>query len=51
MIAEKKSQLKALRNDSKRNGTNGRYNWGDFHRNQHIKELVREIQILKSTPK
>ena len=24
------------------------HNWGDFFRNQHIKQLVTEIQILKS---
>ena len=47
-IKQKRAQLKAARRESVRAAANGRHNWGDFFRNQHIKQLVTEIQILKS---
>lgn len=48
LLAQKRLQLRAARKESKKAALQGRHNWGDFHHNQHIKELEREIQILRS---
>jgi len=48
LLAQKRLQLKAARRESKKAAMRGRHNWGDFNRNQHIKELEREIQILRA---
>lgn len=48
LLAQKRLQLKAARRESKKAAMRGRHNWGDFHRNQHIKKLEREIQILRA---
>lgn len=48
LLAKKRLQLKAARRESKKAAMRGRHNWGDFHRNQHIKDLEREIQILRT---
>jgi hypothetical protein len=48
LLAQKRLQLKAARRESKKAALQGRHNWGDFLRNQHIKELEREIQILRA---
>jgi hypothetical protein len=47
LIAEKRAALREARRRSNKAALHGRHNWGDFHRNQHIKELEREIQILR----
>jgi hypothetical protein len=48
LLAQKRLALKAARRESKKAARRGRHNWGDFNRNQHIKELEREIQILRA---
>jgi hypothetical protein len=48
LLAQKRLQLKTARRESKKAAMRGRHNWGDFYRNQHIKELEREIQILRA---
>jgi hypothetical protein len=47
-LAEKKAALKASLKISRRRALHGHHNWGDFYRNEHIKELRREIQILST---
>ena len=48
LLIQKRLQLKAARRESKKAAMSGRHNWGDFYRNQHIKDLEREIQALKA---
>lgn len=48
LLAQKRLQLKAARRESKKAARRGRHNWDDFNRNQHIKNLEREIQILRA---
>ena len=48
LLAQKRLQLKAARRESKKAAMRGRHNWGDFNRDQHIKALEREIQILRA---
>ena len=49
-LAQKRLQLKEARRESKKAALQGRFAWLECirARNQHIKELEREIQILRA---
>lgn len=50
-IKQLRLQIKAAEKESKRASNSGRHNWGDFHRNQHIKDMRRELQVLRESLK
>jgi hypothetical protein len=47
LINQKRTALKEARKQSKKSAINGQHGWGDFYRNQHIKQLERELQALR----
>lgn len=51
LLRQKKLQLQTAQRQSKKAARIGRYNWGDFHTDQHIKQLEREIQIIRASIK
>ena len=47
LLKQKRLSLKQMKRDSDKAAAQGRHSWADYYRNQHIKELSREIQLLK----
>ena len=48
LIDSLKKQLKVMRKESKKAWDQGRHSWGDYYRNQHIKELEKQIRQIQS---
>jgi hypothetical protein len=48
LIDSLKKQLKVMRKESNKASNQGRHSWSDYYRNQHIKELEKQIRQIQS---